>query len=274
MRPRLVAPRAFRLAALPLSVLALTACADDGVSSAGPRSASMSFSAGAATGGAVGTTSGAVVVGAGSDTLVVTRARLVFDEVELERGLSGECVDDGDDTIEVTASCAELEVGPFLVDLPLAGGVTAGIPVQIPEGTYHELELKLEEADDDARAFRQAHPEMNGISVLVEGTHNGRPFTWRAAVEAELEMHFEPNVVVGADGTAITVEVEVSRWFRTGAGAIIDPATAGPGTANGLTVAANIRSSFLAFRDDDRDGHRDGRDGGDDDDRSGSDDRR
>jgi hypothetical protein len=55
--------------------------------------------------------------------------------------------------------------------------------------------------------------------------------------------------------------MDLTTWFRTQAGALIDPSTANAGGPNAVLVAENIKRSFHAFRDDDRDG--------DDDDRRG-----
>lgn len=249
------------------ALLAVVAC-DDSTAPDGGQRASLSFNArgdvvSAGIGGVRAQTAAGTVIVSGTDTLAISSVKLVIDEVELERGLSSECDDDGDDTIEITADCAELETGPYLVNLPVSGAVSAPVNVAIPAGTYHELEMKLRQADSgDDRAFRAAHPEMNGITVLVEGTYRGQPFTWRGNVEAELELDFSPPMVV--DGTSnFTVNIDIGRWFRSGSGAIIDPSTAGAGSQNFGTVAQNIRASFEVYEDDDRDGDDDH--GGDDD---------
>jgi hypothetical protein len=51
--------------------------------------------------------------------------------------------------------------------------------------------------------------------------------------------------------------VDLTNWFKTSSGALIDPATANAGGANAELVSANIARSFVAFRDDDRDGRDD-----------------
>ena len=247
------------LATMPVALLVLAACGDSTGPADGGR-VGLSFAARgdvASGGSGSSSTSGGTVVVSGTDSLVITSVRLVIDEVELERGATGTCSDDGDDTIEVSAECAELETGPYLVDLPMNGTVAGALNVELPAGTYRKLEMKLRQADSgDDRAFRAAHPEMNGITVRVAGTYKGQPFTWQGNVEAELEMYFSPPMVVDGGGN-FTVNIDVGRWFRSGTGAIIDPATAGVGQAGFAAVAANIRASFEVFEDDDRDGHHD-----------------
>lgn len=249
---------------LPIAVLILAGCGDSLAPGAGGQVA-MSFVArgdGAASGGttnasgATPTATGTIIV-SGGDTLRLTSARLVIDELELYRGSSAACLDDGDYTVEVRAECAELEVGPFLVDLPLTGAVASPITVSLPAGSYRKLEMKLRRADSgDDRAFNARYPEMRGISVHVTGTLRGQPFTWRGDVEAELELYFGSAMLVNG-GDNFTVNIDVGGWFRSASGAIIDPATAGVGQAAFATVAQNIAASFGVYEDDDRDGRDD-----------------
>lgn len=242
------------LALAPVALLALGACSDSTAPTGGQ--VAMSFAARAdVTSGAATTTSGGTVIVSGTDTLVLTSARLVIDEMELTRGASGECTTEMNaNTVEVTEDCAELKTGPQLVDLPMNGAVSAALSVSLPAGSYRSLEMKMRQAAVDAdAAFLAAHPEMNGITVLVTGTYKGQPFTWKGNVEAELELDFLPPMVVDGAGN-FTVNLDVARWFRSSTGAIIDPATAGVGQENFQYVAQNIRASFEVFEDDDHDG--------------------
>jgi hypothetical protein len=238
----------------------LAACQDSaGPGASGPVAMSFVARGEVATGSALGvtaTSSGTLVV-SGRDTLRLTSARLVIDEVELSRGSSTSCLDDGDYTVEVTSECAELEVGPFLVDLPLTGSVASPITVSLPAGSYRKLEMKLRRADPgDDRAFDARYPEMRGITVQVAGTYRGQPFSWRGDVESQLELYFPSAMTVGG-GDNFTVNIDVGRWFRDDSGAIIDPASAGAGQPGFATVAQNIGASFGVYEDDDRDGRDD-----------------
>lgn len=267
--------------AMPLvGSMALAACGSDSTGpsiEAGRRVTLSVATAGAATVSTAGSL-GVVTVGIGGE-LVISRAQLVLREIELESPSLG-CTSDSssasgsfsrtswsrgsdDDSSSGSGSrssddCGEIELGPVLVDLPLNGGATQVTQVSIPAGTYHEIEFKLREPDDDAEdmPFRAAHPEFIGLSVKVQGTYNGQPFTWTSRMRADLEREFRPAVVIGADAANVTLEVDVARWFRDGSGRAIDPAN---GAAR-AQVEANIASSFGAFQDDDRDG----RHGGDD----------
>jgi hypothetical protein len=249
---------------LPAAVIAVAACSD--TSGLDTRSLTMSFTAnqGATAQASASQSSGArlsnVTITEGSNTLVVTRARLVLDEIELEEFSGHDCDNSGPAR---DPSCPEIEIGPFLVDLPLTGGVRSAITAQIPAGSYHEIKFDVEPVDDSnagARAFFAANPDLpRNRSIVVEGTFNGQPFVFTSASRFEMELEFEPNLVVGAGGTNITVDVDVSSWFRSGT-TLLNPLEA---TA-AASIEARILASFAAFQDDDRDGHRDRGRGSDD----------
>lgn len=268
-----------------MAAMAVVACSSDSTGPAAANGRSVSLSVATAGGSSVptGTSLGVVTVGTGGE-LVITKAQLVLREIELESPYVG-CTsdsssssgsfsrvsyssgsdDDGSDDSR-SDDCGEIELGPVLVNVPLDGGATEVVQVNIPAGEYHEIEFKLREPDDDAEdmAFRAAHPEFIGLSVKVEGTYNGQPFTWTSSMRADLEREFHPPVVIGADAANVTLQVDVARWFRDGSGNAIDPANAQGSTSARAQVEANIAGSFGAFQDDDRDG-RSGDDDSDDD---------
>ena len=245
----------------------LAACTE----STSPRSAadvSVSFTTSASPAAAAAGFSPDVLVSDGTNSLVITRVQLVLKEVELETQDDSDDCDSSGSGNPCPDDANETEIGPFLVDLPLTSGVSSPITMAIPAGSYHEIEFKLDSPDDDTQAdlaFRAAHPEFRNVSVKVEGTYNGAPFTYTMLVEAEMELEFSPNIMI-EEGTNITVQVDVSRWFRSGA-AVIDPSTARAGGSNAALVRSNIISSFQAFGDDDRDGDDDNSGPGSGDDR-------
>jgi hypothetical protein len=232
-------------AALALLGTALVAGCSDGTSPDTPRTVSLSFSSrasGAAASIAPGL-SAAIVVGSGAEAITITRVQLVLREIELKTSQNDACASEtGDD------DCEELSIGPVLVDLPLDGSVTSPISVAIPEGTYREVELELHKPDD-GNARDQAFARR---SVRIEGTHAGAPFVLTSEVDAELELEFEPPLVVGADGGNVTINVDVARWFRTATGAVLAPTT-----ANLSAIGGNVVASFKAYDDHDRDGTED-----------------
>lgn len=187
------------------------------------------------------------------NVLVFERVQLVMREIELEsQALENACeVPGGDD------DCAEIEIGPLLVDLPLGtSGAVRTLAADVPAGTYDEVEFEIHkpESSDDA-AFLAAHPEFAGVSIRAEGTYNGTPFVYESHLDVEMELDLVPPLVVdGASATDLTLFVDLGTWFRGGDGNFVDPATANTGGEHEGVVNENVKGSLEAFEDDDHDG--------------------
>ncbi len=263
---------------------ALAACAD-GVA---PRSrsilgtlkpVSLSFATRGGTIAAMGSlASGNVLITQDSDTIVITKAQMVFGRMELvradtaacqadddgERGDSSLAFSEGRDSTDSTRNneneneneCQELKAGPVLVDLPVDSSVVTSLNVPIPAGTYSFFKAKIRVPranDSTTAAFVAANPGFDSVSVRVEGTFNGTPFVYKGSPEAKLFVHFNPPLDVSGSTTNITVNVNLDKWFRDSTGKVIDPATANKGGVNAERVSRNIKRSFNAMEDRNRD---------------------
>ena len=244
---------------------ALSACSSDstGVGSRGVVALSFATT-GATSASASVSPSGASVLAmtAATDSLVITKAQVVLARLELQRA-GATCTSeevDGDDDKADDSSCAELELAPSIVSLAVNGAVTQALNTSIPAGTYSAFEAKIRVVEPKkaaSTAFLAANPTFKGATVRVEGTFNGKAFTYTGAPKAELEGLFNPPLVATATGANITIKVDLKNWFRTSTGTLVDPATANAGGTNAEFVSRNIAKSFKAFRDDDRDGRDD-----------------
>jgi len=238
-------------------VLAFAACSD-GTGPGDGTSLTLSVAAGPT---AVTPTPGPAAVVTQSDgtsTLELTRVALVLREIELSSDEVETCDHsgvEGDDD-----HCEELEVGPVLLELPLDGTVSHVVTIDVPAGTYDELEFEVHKPGDDSAdlVFLQAHPDFDGVSIFVEGSFDGVPFVFTQDLSEEQEVSLDDPLLV-QDGTPanLTLKIDVSGWFMAGDGMLIDPATAGHGGANEVLVEANIRRSIEAFEDHDQDGEHD-----------------
>lgn len=225
--------------ALAFWTLAAAGCDGDGTGAAGSRVAIRFAGAGSA-GAAASLAPGYSHAGTGdvltltgtNGTLRIEDVRMIVSELELEQS-DGSCVaeEDGDD------HCEEFEAGPFLVDLPLAGGAVTITTDQVAPGTYDELEFEVEDLeaeDDDDPAERQAIQSLlgqlrsvypafpAGASMVVHGTFTAagsttaQPFTVYFDAEIEVEMELQPPVTVPGVGS-LTVHVDAAAWFKPGA---------------------------------------------------------
>jgi hypothetical protein len=215
--------------------------------------------------GAAGASSvAAVTVTRGTDVVVISRVQLVARKLKLKRvngtcptpvlsdGESGQSDEDSGDAPE----CPNLRLGPLLLDPPLSDGAQSSFSVDLPVGTYRELELqihKLTGSSADA-ALLAANPDFAGVSIQVTGTFNGAPFTFTTDLTSEVETEFTtPIEVKAASTTMLTLQLDVRGWFvAQGGAALLSPLTLTQQSRQ--RVEQNIRSSFHAFEDEDRDG--------------------
>ncbi|MBI1723089.1 MAG: hypothetical protein HYR48_04190 [Gemmatimonadetes bacterium] len=202
-----------------------------------------------------------LVVTDGTNTLRITSAEVVVREIELKRVQTTiDC-----DTVTDEDACEEFTIGAVLVSLPLASGVDTRLEVPVDSGTYSEVEFEIHKPGSDSvdQAFTAQNPTWpTNISIRVQGTFNGTPFTFTSDLNEDQEFTFSPPLVIDASGatTNLTIRLDVSTWFRNGAaGPLVDPATANKGGANENLVKDNIKASIKAFEDEDQDG--DERDG-------------
>jgi len=179
-------------------------------------------------------------------------------DVENDDHDQGEDHDDQGEDQDEESGCAPIKAGPGLVDLPLDGTTKVVLDALVPAGTYTRLQAKLDAVDSDdngASDFLAAHPEFAGLSVKVVGVFTdaggtNHSFTFTSGLRAVMSMQFDSPVTVGAATTNLTIDVDVSSWFKDAAGAIIDPTS----SENQHAIERNIRASLRAFRDDNHDG--------------------
>jgi hypothetical protein len=189
----------------------------------------------------------------GANTLIITRAEIVLREIELERV-------DGDDCEAAVNhdDCQEFEAGPILLDLPLGPGAEQAVLVQVPVGSYDEIDFEIHQVstgDQEDAAFRTQYPHMAGKSIRVEGNYNGTPFVFESDLDVEQEFDLAPPLeVTDTTATNITVRLDITQWFRAQNGSYLDPADGNVGGRYESLIKENIKQSVEAFEDHDGDG--------------------
>jgi hypothetical protein len=195
----------------------------------------------------------------GTDTIIFTEVSMVLREIELKPVEVASC-DDSSSSGSGGSECKEFEAGPVLVSLPLDGSVQPQFRLDVPAGSYQEIELeihKVSKDDPEDAAFRAQHPTFVEISIRARGTHNGSSFVFETDLDVEQELDFSPALVIEENvATNITILVGLDTWFVDGSGGLYDPQTGNKGGQNEGEIKENIKTSIEAFEDDDRDGGR------------------
>lgn len=112
----------------------------------------------------------------------------------------------------------ELE-GPFTLDL-MAGQISF-LNVTVPNGSYEELEFKINKNKDE-------NSEMFDKSVLVRGTVNDVPFIFWHNFMDELEVDFEDptiDVAIAGNTESIVIDFDLSLLFNAVGGIDLGQAT-------------------------------------------------
>lgn len=242
-----------KMLAAALGMAAALAACSDGTGPGAARTVSLTFATGSGAGpllSRMGTQDDTFT--SGSDVLVVSRAQVVLREIELKRDDTDLCqAGDSDDD-----GCEEFETGSMVVDLPLNGTTATAITIAADPGRYDRIDFEVHKAEGSGDAELIAdNPEFDGLSIRVEGEWNGTPFVFTSDLDVEQENRLT-NALVVTDNTStnVTLRVDLSTWFRDQSGALVDPASANKGGANESIVKENIKVSFKAFEDRDRDG--------------------
>lgn len=185
---------------------------------------------------------------ASGSTLTLERVEIVIGEIEFER-------DDQDAT-----GRSDIEQGPFLVDLPLDGGVPEVIAeTSVPEGLWKEAEFEvetLERDDDDEAALLDETGFPEGYSIRVAGTWapvDGpeRAFVYLSDLDEEQELEFRPSLEVTGDAPkSVAFVVDVASWFRTSDGTLINPEEGNEDGQFEDLVEENIKRSIEAEGDE------------------------
>ena len=247
--------------ALPALATFAVACADGTGAGRTPLTLSLSTQTTAAASANRIPSADLISVSTGSNTVVVTKAQMVLDEIELKSTTTSCEAEGGDDHggADNDRECPELHLDPVLVDLPIDAITQLDLGALVPDGTYRELEFKMDAIQTGERtsaaAFLAAHPDFRNVSVRIEGTFNGQPFVFTSSEDAKLELEFDPAITVGAGSANVTVKIDVTAWFKDSFGNAIDPRQSG----NAAIIMSNIKRSFHAFEDHDRDGEDDHR---------------
>jgi hypothetical protein len=263
------------------------------VASQGASSAGASQSAAGTSRSVVNADGSITLTGANGDLLTITKVELVAREIRLGDddgtcgsggGGSGSGDDDGtpdqgsgdfpgSDTTgsrsdSTRAGCGFIRTAPVLIDLPLGAGAEQIVTADVPAGSYDRVRFKIHKPSDDAedRAFVQANPDFADASIRVTGTFRSAAstaalgFTFYSDVSESFETRFRPALVVdGSTPTQFTIRVDVDGWFRreNDRSNFINPAFATLDGSFESEVKSNIKASFDAFEDRDRDGRSD-----------------
>lgn len=184
------------------------------------------------------------VSGNASTVVTITSARVVIDEIEFESIF--------DDTLDF-----EFEQ-PFIQDLMVGSSIHEIETFQVPFGSYKEMEIEIDDLDGEHGAVYIQNPELQDLSIRVEGFLNGDStdtFVFTSDLSEEQEREFNPPLVLdeGSASINLVLTINMDTWFVDSSGNFLDPRI----ESNYAKIEDNIEASLEVFEDKDDDGEED-----------------
>lgn len=176
-----------------------------------------------------------------SDTLIITEAKALINEVEVENQSPG----------------ISIHVNPFVVYFNSNGSIQEIIGGQIPEGSYNKIKFKIHKPEDNETPpdpeFKEGTSGNQRYSFIIKGTYNGSSFIYKSKKSAILIINFNFPVNFSTNKRNITIIFNKKSWFYKNG--LKDPKN----PSNENEIDDNIKTSFKnAFLDDDKNGIPDG----------------
>lgn len=216
--------------AILISMAGFYGCNND--SSIAPPSNTLSFSA----------TSSLDTAGDSQNILILDTVKILIKDIKLK------VANNNPDT-------TDFKVGPFVLFLNLSSSINIISSEIIPAGEYEKIKFEVHKLNDNETPPDPEFADANGrYSVIVKGWYLGNYFIYRSTKSAHQILHFPKNVQVTSSNISnITMIVSPYIWFIKN-GAWLDPMV--PANSNDIdnNIKDNIKNSFKAFKDNDRNG--------------------
>lgn len=147
---------------------------------------------------------------------------------------------------------------PIIQNLATGSDIHQVDTVRVPFGRYKKSKIKIDELDAEDGAVFFEHPELQELSIRVEGFVDGdskQSFVFLSDEEEEQEREFEPLLVLdeNSPSTTVVLVLRTDTWFMDEDGGFLDPR----GPENHDDIEENIEESIEVFEDRDDDGERD-----------------
>ena len=172
----------------------------------------------------------------GFNILELDSAKILIKDIKLNVASSGE---------------SNFKTGPFVFYLNLASSVNTIDTGYIPAGSYDKIKFEIHKPNaNDTIPDPEFRDSLGTYSVIAKGRYNGIAFTYKSKKSAHQILDFPEALVITSTGkTNVTLSVNPYTWFIE-SGIYLDPNL----TANENDIDNNIKDSFKAFKDDDKNG--------------------
>ena len=147
---------------------------------------------------------GSTINGRTQATTVITDFKVSIREVEFE-------FDKEDSHFKTDSSYDDIKLkGPFVLDVLEQNAFVEQLiaSVSVPNARYEEVEFKLHKSTTSG--------VMNGKSILITGTIDGKPFIFWHDTDEEFEIDFEnagTDLVINGNSAAMVINLQLDKLF-------------------------------------------------------------
>ncbi|MEW6015627.1 MAG: hypothetical protein AB1690_09915 [Candidatus Zixiibacteriota bacterium] len=139
---------------------------------------------------------------------------------------------------------------PLIVNLDLNGNFHDVGIVPLQPGTYDRSLFRIEKLEVADSSVYNANPEMQDLSIRIEGYLNGDPdntFVFTSELDEEQQHQFDPVTYVAGSAYHLVFRFDHRNWFSDGEGGYIDPNEAQIASSRSI-VEENIKDGFDVYQ--------------------------
>ena len=143
------------------------------------------------------------------------------------------------------------KTGPYVLYLNLNSSVNGIDTGYLSAGTYQKIKFEIHKPNNnDPIPDPEFRDSAGNYSAIAKGRFNGISFVYKSKKSAHQFLTFPTGIVITNEGkTNVTLSVNPYTWFIKN-GLYLDPNL----PANENDIDNNIKDSFKAFKDDDKNG--------------------
>lgn len=146
------------------------------------------------------------------------------------------------------------KVGPFVLFLNLSSNINFISSAIIPFGSYKKIKFEVHKLNNNELLPDPEFADENGrYSVIVKGWYQGNYFIYKSTKSAHQILHFPYAFPVSTTQANVTMIVKPYIWFLKD-GAYLDPRISANSNDIDNNIKDNIKNSFKAFKDNDKNG--------------------
>ena len=189
-----------------------------------------------------------------SDSLVITSAKIMVTNLRIKgKFIDTTNVENDDDVDEVM-----LKEGPFVLPLTLGNDSDVVTVANVNAGTYFGAKFEIHKLmPGEATPDTEFYDSTTGrrYSIVVHGTWNGTPFTFKSAMSARQVVVFQQPVVITKTGFInVTLLVDPYAWFTVN-GQLINPFDVNSSVMINALIRASFKQGFREFGEWHEEGH-------------------